>query len=316
MDRMAAFFSQVGYKSTAEWKEEIVYFDPGKATNAIPVTVFPDGTTAKLEDGQDPREAFANWLITPKNPWFTRNIVNRVWSWLLGRGIIHEPDDIRPDNPPSNPELLALLERELVANKYDLKSLYRLILKSRTYQLASVPRTNDPRAEANFAFYPVRRIEAEVLIDALNEITGTTESYSSQIPEPFTYIPQDQRSIALADASVTSSFLELFGRSSRDTGMELERNNRPTASQRLHLLNSSHVQRKLEQSTKLQALLQSKPSTRGMAESLYLTILSRYPTEEELKVLSGYSATRMDNRRIGLDIAWALINTAEFQCRH
>src|SRR5262249_34750872 len=108
---MATFFSQVGYKSTLEWKEEIVYFDPRKP---IPPgqALFPDGPLPPLPPDQDPRLAFADWLITPKNPYFTRNIANRVRSWLLGRGIIHEPDDVRPTNPPSNPELLDHLARE------------------------------------------------------------------------------------------------------------------------------------------------------------------------------------------------------------
>jgi hypothetical protein len=108
---MAGFFSQVGYKATDEWKEEIVYFDPAKT--APRNLVFPDGKPAHPEPGQDPRAAFADWLIQPQNPWFARNIVNRVWYWLLGRGIVHEPDDMRPDNPPANPELLAFLEQEL-----------------------------------------------------------------------------------------------------------------------------------------------------------------------------------------------------------
>ncbi|MCJ7675976.1 MAG: DUF1549 and DUF1553 domain-containing protein, partial [Sedimentisphaerales bacterium] len=193
---MAAFFSQVGYKQTAEWKEEIVWFDPNKtdreATGGVAqAATFPDGTPAQLSPGKDPREVFADWLIDPKNPWFTRNIANRVWSWLLGHGIIHEPDDIRPDNPPSNPELLAYLEQELIAARYDLKHLYRLILSSQTYQLSSIAKSDKPEAEANFAYYPLRRLEAEVLIDALNQITGTTEKYSSAIPEPFTFIPEE-----------------------------------------------------------------------------------------------------------------------------
>ena len=106
---------------------------------------FPTGSKIKLPPDRDPREVFADWLITPKNPWFTRNIANRVWAWLLGRGIIHEPDDIRDDNPPSNPALLAYLEKELVASHYDLKHLYRLILNSETYQFSSVPRSNGRR---------------------------------------------------------------------------------------------------------------------------------------------------------------------------
>ena len=213
---MAAFFAQVGFKSTDEWKEEIIFFDPAKDTNGLAKTaVFPDGTPARLSSDRDPRGVFADWLIDPKNPWFTRTIANRVWSWLLGRGIIHEPDDIRPDNPPSNPELLALLEKELVAAHYDLKSLYRLILNSRTYQLSSIPRTQSPEAGANFACYPLRRLDAEVVVDALNQVTGSTEKYSSSIPEPFSFIPENQRSIALPDGSITSSFRSFWAAAAR-----------------------------------------------------------------------------------------------------
>jgi hypothetical protein len=319
---MEAFFSQVGYKPTTEWKEEIVYFDPGKAAsgsdaNALQVFVFPDGKPAHPSPNQDPREVFADWLISPENPWFARNIVNRVWSWLLGRGIIHEPDDIRQDNPASNPELLAFLEQELIAARYDLKHIYRLILNSQVYQLSSIPRTDSPEGEANFSHYPLRRIEAEVLIDALCQITGTKEQYSSPIPEPFTFIPEDQRSIALADGSITSSFLETFGRPPRDTGLESERNNRPTATQRLHLLNSSHIQRKIEQSPKLRSLIQSRGNTREVVTGLYLTILSRFPTDEELKIVQAYSPSGAGKgREAVVDLAWALINSAEFLYRH
>src|SRR5215471_20328245 len=118
---MAGFFSQIGYKETGEWKEEIVLFDPAKTKGVPPAAAFPDGTPAKLTLDRDPREVFADWLISPKNPWFARNMANRLWSWLQGRGIVHEADDIRPDNPPSNPELLAYLEQELVSSKYNLK---------------------------------------------------------------------------------------------------------------------------------------------------------------------------------------------------
>jgi hypothetical protein len=316
---MAAFFSKVGYKSTAEWKEEIVYFEPGK-TNGTDVpaeAIFPDGTSARLSIGQDPREAFADWLIKPENPWFARNIVNRVWSWLLGRGIVQEPDDFRLDNPPSNPELLALLEKELVGSHYDLKHIYRIILNSKTYQLSSVDARQDSASETNFGRYPLRRLDAEVLIDALNQITGTTEQYSSPIPEPFTYIPESQRAIALSDGSITSSFLEMFGRPPRDTGLESERNNRPTAAQELHLLNSSHIQTKLEQSPRLRNLMQSKGNPRAVVNGLYLMILSRYPTEEEWAAVEGYSKSgNAKGREALIDLSWALINSAEFLYRH
>ncbi len=312
---MAAFFSQVGAKTTAEWKEEIVFFDPAK-TNAA-AAMFPDGTQIRLSPDQDPREVFADWLIEAKNPWFTRNIANRVWFWLLGRGIVQEPDDLRPDNPPSHPELLAFLETELVSAHYDLKHLYRLILNSQTYQLSSCPKTEDPQGASYFAFYPVRRLDAEVLIDALCQVTGSTEKYTSAIPEPFTFIPEAQRSIALPDGSISSSFLEMFGRPSRDTGMESERNNRPTAGQSLHLLNSSHIQRKIEQSRTVQNLAQAKTNPRELFGGLYLATLSRFPSEDELKIVTAHFASRPANRReAAADLVWALINSPEFLYRH
>jgi hypothetical protein len=357
---MSVFFSQVGYKPTAEWKEEIVFWDPlGVSTQAgstapgqaavttslqpsddadddesepsaepariykLSTAVFPDGTKPRLRPNRDPREVFADWLITPENPWFTRSISNRVWAWLMGRGIVHEPDDIRSDNPPSNPELMAFLEKELIANDYDLKHLYRLILTSSTYQLSSMPlenhpeAANDPLAEANFARYPLRRLDAEVLIDAVNQITGTSDLYTSAIPEPFTYIPRDQPAIALADGSITSPFLALFGRSARATGMENERNNRALPSQWLHMLNSGHIQTKLERGPALKAIFASRRKPAAIAEHLYLTILSRKPTDEELKTVASYVQSASSKRnQAAIDIAWALINSPEFLYRH
>ncbi len=322
LERMAGFFSKIGYKSTDEWKEEIVFFDPGKAAGTGASTnqtaVFPDGKSARLLPDQDPREVFADWLIRPGNPWFARNIVNRVWYWLLGRGIIQEPDDIRQDNPPVNPELLDFLERELVSAHYDLKHIYRLILNSQIYQVSPIPKTDRPEGAANFAWYPLRRLDAEVLIDAICQITGTTEEYASPIPEPFTFIPEEERSIALADASITSSFLESFGRPPRDTGLESERNNRPTAAQRLALLNSSHIQQKIQQSAKLRALFQAGGANGMQAlNEVYLTILSRFPTPEEMRSAGSYSQAFAGNKwGAVVDIAWALINSAEFLYRH
>jgi len=312
---MAGFFSHLSYKSTAEWKEEIVYFDPGKS-NAAATATFPGGAMVQLSPDKDPREVFADWLIQPGNQWFARNIANRAWSWLCGRGIVHEPDDIRADNPPSNPALLAYLERELIAARYDLKQLFRLILNSQVYQLSPVPRSKDPAAAANFAYYPLRRLEAEVLVDALCQITGTTERYSSAIPEPFTYIPEEQRSIELPDGSITSSFLELFGRPPRDTGLESERNNKVSPAQALHMLNSSHIQRKLEQGRKLQSLLNGRSSPRDTATTLYLTFLSRYPTDDELQTIAAYADSATVKREAALDLVWSLVNSAEFLYRH
>ena len=216
----------------------------------------------------------------------------------MGRGIVHEPDDVRPDNRPSNPELLNYLAEELIKSNYDLKHLYRLILNSSTYQLSPIPKSKHPEAAAQFASYTVRRLEAEVIIDALNQITGTSESYSSIIPEPYTWIPDTRRAIALPDGSITSSFLELFGRPPRDSGMESERNNRITAGQRLHLLNSSHIRNKLRDGPGLKKL----SSGGNASEELYFAVLSRPPGDNE-----GGS---------GESHAWMLVNSTEFLFRH
>jgi hypothetical protein len=334
---MAAFFSQLGFKSTAEWKEQIVFFDPSKGTPpakdqapapgpakpgaevkpaAPAVPIFPDGTPARIAPDQDPREVFADWLTTPQNPWFARAIANRIWSWLLGRGIVQEPDDIRPDNPPVNPELLTWLEHELVNAHFDLKHLYRLILNSQTYQLSCIPRTENPAGAANFAYYPLRRLDAEVLIDAICQITGTHEKYSSPIPEPFTFIPEEQRSIALADGSITSSFLEMFNRPARDTGLESERNNRPSPDQRLHLLNSTHILRKIDQSPMLRPLRMSKTPGDNVRR-IYLTVLSRPPTAAEMQAMQNYAQTGpVKGRDVLVDLTWALMNSDEFLYRH
>jgi len=313
---MEVFFSRVAYKKTAEWKEEIVYLDPAPADTLE--AVFPDGSNVRIKSGNDPRKVFTKWLIAPNNPWFARNIVNRIWSWLLGRGIIHEPDDIRSDNLPVHPQVLIYLQKELVKANYDLRHIYRLILNSRTYQQSSIPRSDHPDAEALFAHYPVRRLDAEVLVDALCWISGTQESYSSPIPEPFTFIPKEHWSIELADGSITSQFLEMFGRPARDTGLESERNNQPTDAQRLHLLNSTHIQDKIKSSWKFRKLVkQARRNRQMLINRVYLIILSRYPTQSESATAKNYFQTEgLTLKQAVEDMAWALINTKEFLYRH
>lgn len=347
---LASFFTQVGYKPTSEWKEEIVFWDPLKsvsvpgsiapgvgtvpetvtATNQIPQglaeplsengpreAILPDGSKVTIPPDRDPREVFAEWFIRPENPWFTKAIANRTWAWIMGRGIIHEADDIRDDNPPSNPELLAYLQQELVSSGYDLKHLKRLIFTSTTYQLSCIPRYKGPEGKANFASYPLRRLEAEVLADALNQITGGTDLYTSAVPEPFTYIPRGTRAITLADGSVTSAFLALFGRSARATGMESERVNEMSSPQWLHMLNSADMQRKLQSGPKLAATISAGGTPKEITERLYLTILSRLPTESEIKAAEDYAKSGVvKGPDVWIDMAWALINTPEFFLRH
>ncbi len=318
---LARFFSKVGYKSTGEWKEEIVFFDSlkgGMGPSEPPMkATLPDDSVVEIGRDQDPRITFADWLVRPENPWFTRNIANRAWAWLLGRGIIHEPDDISSSNPPQNAELLSYLEKELVAANYDLTHLLRLIATSETYQLSSLSRGDPEASGRNFASYSVRRLGAETLIDAICQVTGSTEKYSSPIPEPFSFLPEDQKATGLPDGSISSPFLELFGRPPRDTGLESERNNRLTAAQSLHLLNSSHIQRKIERSRTLTSLAANRTTPKQLVSEIYLTVLSRPPTPVEMERIAAYRQTsQRAQREVVIDLAWALINSTEFLYRH
>jgi len=313
---LAALFSRVAYKRTSEWKEEIVLLDP--AASEPLHAVLPDGKAVTIDAQEDPRAVFADWLIRRDNPRFRNAIVNRIWAWLMGRGIVHEPDDFRPDNPPSNPALLDLLGQELVRSGYDLRHIYRLILNSATYQQSPVPRSSDPKAEALFAHYIVRRLDAEVLIDALCAITGTNETYESPIPEPFTFLPEDERSIALADGSISSPFLEMFGRPTRDTGLWSERNNAVTAEQRLYLLNSSDIQVRIERSPRLATVARQGREAGGALRTIYLLVLSRPPTAAEVAAVTQYAREtgNKNPKQILDDLVWALINSKEFLYAH
>lgn len=333
---MAAFFGQIGYKGTAEWKEEIVYHDPSitffypEGTKPVEA-VLPNGSPVKFAPYTDPRTVFSAWLLDSKT--FSDNIVNRIWYWLLGRGIIHEPDDIREDNPAQNGALIAYLSKELVDHDYDLRHIYRIILNSKTYQRSSVHNEGNLSDKSNFSHYYVRRLGAEVLVDAICQITKTTESYSSDIPEPFTFIPKNKRSITLSDGSITSPFLDLYGRPPRDTGYEAERNNIPSSAQKLHLLNSTHIQTKILNNKVLLGMTQKRGQGRRKSkkqnmqitwedpdkviERMYLTILSRYPADQEANLALDYiRESGLSRYEASVDLVWALLNTKEFVFKH
>ncbi len=211
---MAAFFSQIGYKATSgvEGRDRLLRSGQGAAgpgAGAPRAVVFPDGTdrrgSARPGSARGVRRLAASRRRTPGS---RRRVVNRVWFWLLGRGIIHEPDDIRPDNPPANPELLAYLGTR--AGRVPLRPEAPLPADPEFDDLPAVVRCRAAparRPRHNFAHAILRPLEAEVLIDAINQITGMTEQYQSAIPEPYTFMPPEVRSIAIGDGSITSSFL-------------------------------------------------------------------------------------------------------------
>jgi len=326
---LAAFFSQVRYKATTEWKEEIVYVDPGAtlrhpATNEVVAPKLPGGEAPELKPGEDARAKFAEWLTAPDNPWFARNIVNRTWFWLLGRGIVHEADDLRPTNPPSNPELLDHLAQELVSSKYDLKHIYRLILNSKTYQLSSKANEHNAGYATHFSHYYVKRLGAETLLDAIGQVTERWDTYRSRIPEPFVVLPTGFRATHLADGSIDLPFLQMFGRPPRDTAYESDRDLELSMRQTLHLLNSSDVQNKINGSPRLQQLLKDQKSDEEIAEELFCVALSRPPTEQEKASVVAYfsgegkaeAAQKPPRNQAVQDLLWALLNTKEFLFNH
>ncbi len=318
---MAAFFSRVAWKKTLEWKEEIVYSNPLSTVDLT--TRFPDGRTVVIPEAADPRTVFADWLTGPQNPWFARALVNRVWYWLLGTGITEPADAIprgvdgRPASGGAGEEVLRALEKEFRASGYDLRSLLRLILTSRTYQQSSVALPGGTPAELAFTRYTIRRLDAEILADALTWLGGVGPGYSSPIPEPFTFIPDSNRTIALADGSITSPFLVKFGRPTRDTGLLSERNNQPSEEQALYLLNSSDVKKRIDSSPVLKPVYNLPKAQRAeQVRRIYFVLLTRLPTEEEQKLVASYTETTGDPSRAARDLAWALINGKEFLYRH
>jgi hypothetical protein len=319
---LGAFFSKVNFKSTLEWKEEIVYPDP-KATLRDPRTRdlvpprFPGGGAPTVAKEEDARAKFADWLTSPQNPWFARNIANRIWFWLLGRGIVHEPDDLRATNPPENPELLAWLEKELVDHHYDLKHLYRLILNSRTYQLSSVPNRWNVKDAAHFSHYPARRLSAEQLLDAISAVTETSEKFRSIIPEPYTNWPAGSRAAQLTDGNAECSFLDLFGRPPRDTPFESERNSEVSLKQALYFINSEQLDGKITGSPRLKRLLAANKPDAETVEEIYLMMLSRLPSDSEKKALVEYLAKKKSARAQAVqDAVWAVMNSKEFMFNH
>jgi len=311
---LACFFSQVGYKATAEWKEEIVFWDASKPRRTE--ALFPDGSRPLAASGGDPRVQFADWLLTgPGAPAFRRCMANRAWAWLLGRGLVEEADDLRADNPPSHPELLDYLADSFGREHCDFRALLRLILNSETYQLSCLPPAG--AAPSDFACYPLRRLDAELLIDSINAITGTHSQYLSAIPEPYTFVPEDLKAVQLPDGSISSAFLEQFGRPPRDSGLLSERSGRLGPLQQLHLLNSSHILGKLRGPGMVDLLREASKRPGQAVDLFYLTILSRHPNAEELRLATAHlRQAGLGTREAALDLAWALINSDEFLFKH
>ena len=291
---MAVFFSQIGYKTTEQWKEEIVMFDPGKASAADSAdgsseAVLPDGRRCTCRPIKTRARRLPTGSSRPRIPGSPATSSTASGRGCLGRGIIHEPDDIRPDNPPANPELLAFLERELVAGHYDLKHVYRLILNSRPTSFPRFPQANIREADGGLRALCAapaggRGADRRHLPDYRHD-RGVFQP-DSRAFHVHSREPAGDRAGRRQHQQPVPRNVRPFG---ARHGLESERNNRPTAAQQLHMLNSSHIRRKIEQSAKLRRVAAIERKPREIIDDLYLTILSRPATAEEAAAIGEYA---------------------------
>ncbi len=318
--QMANLFSRIAVKNGTERGDLSVY--PARTGEInhprlnLPLAPRPlEGPSLRVDEETDRREFFADWLISPDNPFFARALVNRVWKNFLGRGLVEGVDDIRDANPPSNPALLAALTRDFVAHRFDVKHLVRTIMSSTTYQLSSKPTVTNAADLKYHSHYLARRLPAEVILDAISQVTG--------VPENFPGYP-GRRALQLPDAAVDSYFLTAFGRPPRVTPADSERQQEPSITQALHVINGDTINRKLAAKEGLiQTLIDGKSDNRIAIERVYLAALSRLPTDVEISTLSramDEAASRggpdSQRRSVLEDLAWAVLTGREFLFNH
>jgi hypothetical protein len=262
-------------------------------------------------------------MSSPSNPFFAKAVVNRYWKHFFRRGLVEPEDDIRETNPPSNPELLAALEQHFIASGSDLKSLVKAITGSNAYQLSSVPNPYNIADQQNYSRYYPRRLQAEVFLDAIDDLTGSRTEFPN--------LPSGTRAIALPDNSYNngSAFLKVFGRPENESVCECERVQSSSLAQSLHLINAKEMKSKLATSNgRADRLAKSDKPIEEKIRELYAVAFSREPREDELKAAVDFLAEpRQDatgkpvdpqkaNQESLQDLIWALINTKEFLFNH
>lgn len=311
----AAFFSQVGFKQSADPREFVVYNrGEGEAKSIVDGRAVPPkplGAPATPVGDRDRRAALAEWIVSDENPAFSRNLANVVWAHHFGRGIVEPVDDVRISNPPTNPELLDYLAGRLRESGYDLRALVREIVLSSAYQASTACEEQDAAAQvvaaANFAHAQVRRMRAEALLDSVSLVTGSVDR--------FPRLPIGARSIEIADGAVSNYFLTTFGRAPRDTVCACEVDSQPTLSQAFHLLNGEATNAKVVDGALVPRLLDAGQTPAEVIERLHVLCYARRPRDEEAARLlasvdPGAPAESLE------DVFWALLNSKEFLFNH
>ncbi len=326
---LAAFFSQVGRKPSGTRGEDLIFHKRGMAAAkniksglSLKPAALGDQVAAIAPD-EDPRLRLADWLRSPKNPFFAKALVNRYWKHFFQRGLIEPEDDIRESNPASNPELLAALEKRFIESGFDLKDLVRVITTSNAYQLSALPNKHNVGDRQNYSRYYPRRLPAEVMLDAVDKLAGTQTDFAN--------LPSGTRAVALPDNSYNNNpFLRVFGRPEGESVCECERIQSSSLAQSLFMINANDIRQKLaNQSTgRAQRLANDKRPAKEKIEELYFAAFGRQPRPDELQTALNYLTEKrinaqgkpVDAGRAAFenyqDLIWALMNSKEFLFNH
>ncbi|MFT5300890.1 MAG: hypothetical protein ACI87E_000833 [Mariniblastus sp.] len=308
----AAFFAQVARKPGEDPREQIVFNRAAGETKHLVTkqNMKPKflGGIEPITKGKDRRAVLAEWIASPENPYFAKNLSNIVWAHFFGKGIVDEVDDMRVSNPPVNPQLLDELGAKFTEYDYDFKKLVRDICNSRTYQLSTQTNPTNETDLTNFSHASLRRIRAEVLLDVISQITETKNKFKG--------LPLGARAVQIADGNTTDYFLTTFGRAKRETVCSCEVIMDPSLSQALHLLNGSTVNNKIKQGKLIQRWVTEKKTDDQILDEIYQRCLSRKPTDAERTALNA-EITSQEKRNLAIeDIFWAVMNSREFVFNH
>lgn len=316
----SAFFSRVGRKTGINGlsvnDEPRIFHNRGTAVARNPrsgETLKPTGLGGdplELDPEDDPRYSLVDWMSDPENPFFAKALVNRYWKHFMSRGIVEPEDDMRVTNPATNPELLDALAEHFIKSGFDMKDLIKQICMSSTYQLDSEPNAYNETDKQNFSRYYPKRLNAEVLYDALNQVTDSTTQFPG--------LPSGMRAVQLPDTAINNYFLQVFGKPAGDSPCECERSSEANLAQTLHLLNSAEVQTKLQSGSGRARTLSSnaEQSPEEKIRNLYLWVYSRYPQPDEVQLCVAHIEGHENAAQAYEDILWALLNTKEFMFNH
>jgi hypothetical protein len=309
---LSGFFTRLGRKSFGEpppyfASAQVSTGEKNPLTGKTPEPKYLDGEYAKFTPEEDPRHALVDWMAKPENPFFAKVFVNRYWGHFFGRGLVHEVDDLRESNPPSNPELLDALAKDFAEHKFDMKHMIRVMVSSRLYQLSSEPTEHNRHDKQNYARYYARRIISEVFADAVDQATGSKTKYSN--------MSAASRAVDLPHENFGSYFLDTFDRPRRVSSCECERATGATLAQVLLLANSDDLENKIAAGDGVIARMsKDKRPAKDIIDELYLAAFGRFPTADELTKTHTFveSLPAKDQQQALEDILWALLNTREF----